>query len=98
MALDGGNVNADGAGTGLAKELYDAFDDEYGPFNQRARASLTPFCTRLANTIVDYFVANTEVTVTIQTDGSGQGLQRSTAAGTPTDAPTSPKDIAGVIG
>lgn len=97
MALDGGSVNANGDGTGLAKALYDAFEDEYGPFEQRVRTSITPFCTRLANTIIDYFVSNTEVTVTIPTDGDGQGLQRSTAAGLPTDAPTTPKDIEGVI-
>lgn len=99
MALQGGDVEG---GTGLANEVFAALEEEFGPFDDTARKDLVPFVNKFSGAIVDYFVANAEVTVVVRApDGLGdpgdESLQTSTSVGNPTGAPAGDRSLGGSL-
>jgi len=69
MALNGGVVAAGGAGTGLAKEMYDDYIDKLGslgtpPGSVVAEQQIADLCNSFAQTIVAHFIANAVVATT----------------------------------
>ena len=81
--------------TGLAGALYTTFEGRFGPFTATARESLLPFCDKLSEALVTYFVANVEVTVHVTPTDAG--LQRTTTVGAATDAPVSTVTLSGSV-
>lgn len=108
MALEAGSCTVsptDGSisGTGLAVVLAEndrAYMASVLPNyrwwkDARARANLESHTNGLAVAIIEYLLANAEITVTVKTTDAG--LQRDPASSDPTLAPSADKEIQGAL-
>ncbi len=85
MAMDAGSVDGAGAGTGLAKELFDDYSPKLGITGVGAAAGLqqvADLCNSFAQTVVAHITDNAEITTRI--GPTDVGLQVTTALGAPT--------------
>lgn len=93
MPLNAGSVATGGAGTGLAKALYDAYKAKFTPPPvSPSDQPIVDLCNAFAGAIVDHFKNNGEVTIMVAV--ADVGLQTSTAVGAPTGPPAAPVVLA----
>lgn len=103
MALEAGSVSVANNGTitggGLARAIMDqVLVPMNGASNVSALQQNAPFANNLAAAIVNYLVANAEVSVTIPTSASG--LQRTPSPNDPntnTQGPGTTKTLGGTL-
>jgi hypothetical protein len=103
MALEIGSVivAADGSvtGSGLSLAIFNGALSGVGETDRaKVAEGMAPFCNGIAAAIINHFVANAEVEVTITpTDGGLQTLPAVSTPGTPTDPPVENKVFTGSL-
>jgi hypothetical protein len=101
MALTIGSItvseSGEATGTGLAFALFEALlEGSTEEDRASVAAQMAPKCEAMADAIINHFLNNAEITVTVSA-GDLQTLPTSLTAGEPTDAPATPQQLTGAL-